>query len=225
MAIGKTNAVPATVKTKYILANTFDPDTVYYERVLTPYNPSVVEGTYAFVDKSYCGSIRTNSDSFYGNGGDGGVAHVFILEGKEPQQTTVGEWAWISNFKIWKKSFSNSILVNYGMDDGRNSSGPRMQFYNSMPNNLQVNYSGNDVLMSIFDSTIIENLRDFTDLCTVKISDLIMGTDFQNRAELLQLAHKSSMESWINELTSYRKVELTQETFVEYKYFIKTIDE
>ena len=225
MAIGKTNAVPAAVKTKYILANTFDPDTVYYERVLTPYNPSVVEGTYAFVDKSYCGSIRTNFDSFYGNGGDGGVAHIFILEGKEPQQTTVGEWAWISNFKIWKKSFSNSILVNYGMDNGRNNGGTRMAFYDEMPNNLQVNYNGNYVLMSIFDSTIIENLRDFTDLCTVKVSDLIMGTDFQNRSELLNLAGKTSIEAWINELTSYNEIELTQESFVAYKYYIKAIDE
>ena len=226
MAIGKTNAVPAAVKTKYILANTFDPDAVYYERVLTPYNPSVAEGTYAFVDKSYCGSIRVDSDRFYGGtGGDGDVSHTFIFEGKEPSQTTSGEWAWIGNFKIWKKSYSNSILTNYGMDNGRNNGGSRMYFYDSMPNNLQVSYSGKRVLMSIFDSTVINNLRDFTDLCTVKISDLIMGTDFQDRAELLHLAHKSSMESWINELTSYRKVELTQETFVEYKYFIKTIDE
>lgn len=224
MAVGKTNAVCGT-KTKYILANTFDPDTVYYERTLTPYNPSRIEGTYLFVDKSYCGSIRTNSDAFYGVGDDGGVAHAFILEGKEPSQTTVGEWAWISNFKIWKKSFSNSILVNYGMDNGSNNGGSRMSFYDDMPNNLQVNYSGNYNILSIFDSTIIENLRDFTDLCTVKVSDLIMGTDFQNRSELLNLAGKTSIEAWINELTSYNEIELTQESFVAYKYYIKAIDE
>lgn len=216
----------AAVKTKYVLAGTFDPDAVYYERVLTPHNPSVVEGTYAFVDKSYCGSIRVDFDRFYGgNGGDGDVSHTFILEGKEPSQTTSGEWAWIGNFKIWRKSYSPSVLINYGMDNGRNNGGPRMQFYDGMPNNLQVSYSGNYVLMSIFDSTIINNLREFTDLCTVKISDLIMGTDFQNRAELLQLENKTSIEDWVNELTSYRRIDLTQQDFVACKYFIKTIDE
>lgn len=216
----------AAVKTKYVLAGTFDPDAVYYERVLTPHNPSVVEGTYAFVDKSYCGSIRVDFDRFYGgNGGDGDVSHTFILEGKEPSQTTSGEWAWIGNFKIWRKSYSPSVLINYGMDNGRNNGGPRMQFYDGMPNNLQVSYSGNYVLMSIFDSTIINNLREFTDLCTVKISDLIMGTDFQNRAELLQLENKTSIEDWVNELTSYRRIDLTQQDFVACKYFIKTVDE
>lgn len=226
MVIGKTNATPAAVKTKYVLAGAFDPDAVYYERVLTPHNPSVVEGTYAFVDRSYCGSIRVESDRFYGGtGGDGDVSHTFILEGKESSQTTSGEWAWIGNFKIWKKSYSPSILVNYRMDNGSNNGGTRMQFYNSMPNNLQVSYSGNCVLMSIFDSTIINNLRDFTDLCTVKISDLIMGTDFQDRAELLQLENKTSVEDWVNELTSYRRINLTQQDFVACKYFIKTIDE
>lgn len=216
----------AAVKTKYVLAGTFDPDAVYYERVLTPHNPSVVEGTYAFVDKSYCGSIRVDFDRFYGgNGGDGDVSHTFILEGKEPSQTTSGEWAWIGNFKIWRKSYSPSVLINYGMDNGRNNGGPRMQFYDGMPNNLQVSYSGKYVLMSIFDSTIINNLREFTDLCTVKISDLIMGTDFQNRAELLQLENKTSIEDWVNELTSYRRIDLTQQDFVACKYFIKTIDE
>lgn len=216
----------AAAKTKYVLAGTFDPDAVYYERVLTPHNPSVVEGTYAFVDKSYCGSIRVDFDRFYGgNGGDGDVSHTFILEGKEPSQTTSGEWAWIGNFKIWRKSYSPSVLINYGMDNGRNNGGPRMQFYDGMPNNLQVSYSGNYVLMSIFDSTIINNLREFTDLCTVKISDLIMGTDFQNRAELLQLENKTSIEDWVNELTSYRRIDLTQQDFVACKYFIKTIDE
>ena len=219
-------AETAAVKTKYVLAGTFDPDAVYYERVLTPHNPSVVEGTYAFVDKSYCGSIRVDFDRFYGgSGGDGDVSHTFILEGKEPSQTTSGEWAWIGNFKIWRKSYSPSVLINYGMDNGRNNGGPRMQFYDSMPNNLQVSYSGNCVLMSIFDSTIINNLREFTDLCTVKISDLIMGTDFQNRAELLQLENKTSIEDWVNELTSYRRIDLTQQDFVACKYFIKTIDE
>ena len=91
MAVGKTNAV-CGIKTKYILANTFDPNETYYERILTPYNPSRVEGTYLFVDKSYCGSIRVNYDRFYGgSGGDGDVSHTFILEGKEPSQTTSGE--------------------------------------------------------------------------------------------------------------------------------------
>ena len=90
MAVGKTNAICGT-KTKYILANTFDPDETYYERILTPYNPSKVEGTYIFVDKAYCGSIRTHSNDFYGVGGDGGTSHIFILEGKESGQTTPGD--------------------------------------------------------------------------------------------------------------------------------------
>lgn len=228
MAQGKTNTCTGSgsssniIDYRYILAANYDSNTTYYERILTPYNPSRIEGTYLFVDKSYCGSIRSNFDSFYGgSGGDGDVSHTFILEGKEPMQTTSGEWAWIGNFKIWKKSFSNSILVNYGTDDGGNNGGTRMYFYDSMPNNLQVNYSGNYVLMSIFDSTIIENLRDFTDLCTVKISDLIMGTDFQNREELLELEGKESIGKWVEELTSYNKVNLTQDSFVPYKYFKK----
>lgn len=223
MAVGKTNAVSGT-KTKYILANTFDPDETYYERILTPYNPSRVEGTYLFVDKSYCGSIRTNSNRFYGNGGDGGVAHIFILEGKEPSQTTAGEWAWISNFKIWGLP-STSVMVNYGMDNGNNNGGTRMDFYNDMKSNLKVNYNSNYVLMSIFDSSILENLRDFTDLCTVKVSDYIMGTDFQNRAGLLALEGKTSIASWIEEITSYNEIELTSSTFVPFKYFKKILDE
>ncbi len=223
MAVGKTNAVSGT-KTKYILANTFDPDETYYERILTPYNPSRVEGTYLFVDKAYCGSIRTNYNRFYGNGGDGGVAHIFILEGKEPSQTTAGEWAWISNFKIWGLP-STSVMVNYGMDNGNNNGGTRMDFYNDMKSNLKVNYNSNYVLISIFDSSILENLRDFTDLCTVKVSDYIMGTDFQDRAGLLALEGKTSIASWIEEITSYNEIELTSSTFVPFKYFKKALDE
>lgn len=225
MAQGKTNTCNGSgsniVGYRYILAANYDSNTTYYERILTPYNPSRIEGTYLFVDKSYCGSIRTNSDAFYGVGDDGGVAHAFILEGKEPSQTTPGQWAWISNFKIWKKSYSNSILVNYRMDNGKNNGGTRMQFYNDMPNNLQVKYSGNYGILSISNSSVIGTLRDFTDLCTVKVSDSIMGTDFQNREELLELEGKESIESWIEELTSYNKVNLTESSFVPYKYFKK----
>ena len=111
------------------------------------------------------------------------------------------------------------------MDNGRNNGGPRMQFYNDMPNNLQVSYSGNYGILSIFDSTIINNLRDFTDLCTVKVSDYIMGTDFQDRAELLALEGKTSIASWIKEITSYNEVELTSSTFIPFKYFKKVLDE
>ena len=219
MAVGKTNAV-CGIKTKYILANTFDPDETYYERILTPYNPSKVEGTYLFVDKSYCGSIRTNSNVFYGVGGDGGTSHTFILEGKESGQTTPGDWAWISNFKVWGLP-STSIHANWGMDNGGNNGGSVLYFYSTMLNNLQVNYNNTPVLMSIFDSKIISNIRNFTDLCTVKVSDYIMGTDFQNREELLELEGKESIESWIEELTSYNKVNLTESSFVPYKYFKK----
>lgn len=222
MAIGKTNAISG-IKTKYILANTFDPDETYYERTLTPYNPSRVEGTYFFVDKSYCGSIRVDFDRFYGVGDDGGVAHAFILGGKEPSQTTSGEWSWISNFKIWKKSFSNSILVNYRMDNGSNNGGDWGYFYSSMPNNLQVNYLSRRCILSIFDVSAMGTLRDFIDLCTVKVSDYVMGTDFQTIEELLALVGKSSIESWINELTSYNEIELTSSTFVPFKYFKKAI--
>lgn len=223
MAIGKTNVV-CGAKTKYILANTFDPDETYYERTLTPYNPSRVEGTYLFVDKSYCGSIRTHSNDFYGVGGDGGVSHIFILEGKESGQTTPGDWAWISNFKVWGLP-STSIHANWGMDNGGNNGGPRLDFYSNMINNLRVNYKNSPALMSIFDSKIISNLRTFTDLCTVKVSDYIMGTDFQDRAELLALEGKTSIASWIKEITSYNEVELTSSTFIPFKYFKKVLDE
>lgn len=225
MAVGKTNAISGTAKIKYILANEFDANQTYYERILTPYNPSRIEGTYLFVDKSYCGSIRVNSDKFYGIGDDGGIAHAFILGGKEPSQTTSGEWSWISNFKVWKKSFSNSILVNYRMDNGGNNGGDWASFYSTMPNNFQISYSSKRCIMSIFDSSEIGTLRDFTDLCTVKVSDYIMGTDYQNIEELLSLVGKTSIETWINELTSYNEIELTQESFVAYKYYIKAIDE
>ena len=223
MAVGKTNAVCGT-KTKYILANTFDPDETYYERILTPYNPSKVEGTYIFVDKAYCGSIRTHSNDFYGVGGDGGTSHIFILEGKESGQTTPGDWAWISNFKVWGLP-STSIHVNWGMDNGGNNGGPRLDFYSNMINNLMVNYKNSPALMSIFDSKLISNLRTFTDLCTVKVSDYIMGTDFQNREELLALEGKTSIASWIKEITSYSEVELTSSMFVPFKYFKKVLDE
>ena len=54
-----------------------------------------------------------------------------------------------------------------------------------------------------------------------KFSDYIMGTDFQNREELLELEGKESIGKWIEELTSYNKVNLTQDSFVPYKYFKK----
>jgi hypothetical protein len=96
-----------------------------------------------------------------------------------------------------------------------------------MLDNLYINYENetSDVIMSIFDSNIIGNLRDFTDLCTVKVSDYIMGTDFQNREELLALEGKTSIASWIKEITSYNEVELTSSTFVPFKYFKKVLDE
>lgn len=224
MAQGKTNTCNGSgsniIGYRYILAANYDSNATYYERILTPYNPSRIEGTYFFVDKSYCGSIRTNFNAFYGVGGDGAVSRIFILEGKVPGQATPGEWAWISNFKVWKTP-STWINIWFGMDDGRDNTGDRLHFYSTMLNNLQVNYDSTPVLMSIFDSTIINNLRTFTDLCTVKVSDYIMGTDFQNREELLELEGKESIGSWIEELTSYNKVNLTESSFVPYKYFKK----
>ena len=111
------------------------------------------------------------------------------------------------------------------MDNGGNNGGPRLEFYSNMTNNLRVNYKNSPALMSIFDAKIISNLRTFTDLCTVKVSDYIMGTDFQDRAELLALEGKTSIASWIKEITSYNEVELTSSTFVPFKYFKKVLDE
>ena len=226
MAQGKTNTCTGSgsssniIDYRYILAANYDSNATYYERILTPYNPSRIEGTYIFVDKSYCGSIRTSSNDFYGVGGDGGDSRIFILEGKEPGQATSGNWAWISNFKVWGLP-STWVSTDYGMDNGDNNGGSVLYFYSNMLNNLEVNYDRTPVLMSIFDSSIINNLRDFTDLCTVKVSDLIMGTDFQNREEFLELEGKESIGKWVEELTSYNKVNLTQDSFVPYKYFKK----
>lgn len=224
MAQGKTNTCIGSgsniIGYRYILAANYDSDTTYYERNFQAYNPSVPEGTYIFIDKAYCGSIRTSSNVFYGVGGDGGVSHIFIFEGKESGQTTSGQWAWISNFKVWGTP-GTSIDVNWGMDNGGNNGGPRLAFYSDMINNLKINYKSSLALMSIFDSSIIKNLRDFTDLCTVKVSDYIMGTDFQNREELLELEGKESLESWVEELTFYNKVNLTESSFIPYKYFKK----
>lgn len=230
--VGTTNSKSSSVKYKYILATTWDSDETYYERILTPYNPSRVEGTYLFVDKAYAGPARGYWDSYYGDsqGGYGSTARIFILEGKESGQTTSGDWAWIGNFQLWGKRGGHTltdIIVNWGMDNGRNNGGPRLFFYSNMLDNLYINYENenSDVIMSIFDSNIIGNLRDFTDLCTVKVSDLIMGTDFQNRQELLELEGHTSLREWVESLTSYNKIELTAETFVPYKYFKKTLDE
>ena len=226
MAQGKTNTCTGSgsssniIDYRYILAANYDSNATYYERILTPCNPSRIEGTYIFVDKSYCGSIRSSSNDFYGVGGDGGDSRIFILEGTESGQATSGDWTWMSNFKVWGLP-STSIHANWGMDRGGNNGGPRLDFYDNMKNNLQVNYENSHIIMSIFDSTIISNLRTFTDLCTVKVSDYIMGTDFQNREELLELEGKESIGKWIEKLTSYNKVNLTQDSFVPYKYFKK----
>lgn len=225
MAQGKTNTCTTgsgsnIIGYRYILAANWDSNATYYKRNIQAYNPGRIEGTYIFIDKAYCGSIRTHSNDFYGVGGDGGTSHTFILEGKESGQTTPGDWAWISNFKVWGLP-STSIHANWGMDNGGNNGGPRLEFYSNMINNLRVNYKNSPALMSIFNSKIISNLRTFTDLCMVKVSDYIMGTDFQNREELLELEGKESIESWIEELTSYNKVNLTESSFVPCKYFKK----
>lgn len=228
MAQGKTNTCTGSgsniIGYRYILAANYDSDATYYERNFQAYNPSVPEGTYIFIDKAYAGTVRENWTTYFGKGNYSATERVFILEGKEPGQTTSGNWAYISNFQLWGKNSGyvlQNILVNYGMDNGKNNGGQRMTFYSDMINNLYINYKTSTALMCIFDSSVIGTLRDFTDLCTVKVSDYIMGTDFQNREELLELEGKESLESWVEELTFYNKVNLTESSFIPYKYFKK----
>jgi hypothetical protein len=79
--------------------------------------------------------------------------------------------------------------------------------------------------MSVFDSSVVGNLIDFLSLASVKVSDKIMGVDYDTRAELLQLEGHSSITEWLDSITTYTKVTLTANTFETCKYFKKVLVE
>ena len=80
------------------------------------------------------------------------------------------------------------------MDSGDTNVGQCLDSYYDMPNVLRNAYEGeyNRSVLSIFDnsSSILGSLRLFTNLATVKVSDKIMGVDYNTREELLELENR-----------------------------------
>jgi hypothetical protein len=94
-----------------------------------------------------------------------------------------------------------------------------------MPDIFANSYEGiyNRSLISIYDSSVIGSLMTLLNLCAVKVSDKIMGVDYNTRAELLQMEGYSSITGWVEALSTYTKVNLTPSKFVAYKYFKKVL--
>lgn len=229
MAIGNTNAsiVGGNGKFKWVLEETFNPEETYYERSIEAINPSTLTGTYIFIDKTNIASARTSSyGTIYGNYSEGSASGTlcFRLEQQEDTGGGVAGPYWPC-YGIKVKNNTNWLYVYFRMDSGNTNIGQCLDTYYSMPDIFANSYEGiyNRSLISIYDSSVIGSLMTLLNLCAVKVSDKIMGVDYNTRAELLQMEGYSSITDWVEALSTYTKVNLTSSTFVAYKYFKKVL--
>lgn len=230
MATGTTNVVNAaggSGKFTWELAEQFSENEVYYERFVNQLDTTNPIGTYILLDKAYIGSLRTSSyGSIYGNYsiGSGSGTVCFRLEQRVNSGGGVKGPYW-DCYGIGIKNNTNWIYVYFKMDSGDTNVGQCLDSYYDMPNVLRNAYEGeyNRSVLSIFDnsSSILGSLRLFTNLATVKVSDKIMGVDYNTREELLELENRSSIKDWVDSLTTYSEIDLTSSTFIPYKYWIK----
>lgn len=229
MAIGNTNANigDGSGNFKWVLEETFNPEETYYERSVEATNPSTLTGTYIFIDKTNIASARTSSYGIiYGNYsiGSGSGTVCFRLEQQKDTGGGVAGPYWPC-YGIQVKSTTNQLYQYFRMDSGNTNVGQVFGTYSSMPDIFANNYEGayNRSLLSIFDSSVVGSLMTLLNLCAVKVSDKIMGVDYNTRAELLQMEGYSSITGWVEALSTYTKVNLTSSTFVAYKYFKKVL--
>lgn len=231
MMIGKTNArTSEPPKFRWVLETTFNPNETYYERTVTQTNPSVTTGTYILLDKTNIAPLRTSSyGNIYGNYsiGSGSGTVCFRLEQRRDTGSGVAGPFWpCYGFSV--KNNTTMIFVYFRMDSGSVNGNDAVHTYGAMPDVIMnTSYDGgyNRSLVSVFDSSVVNNLMDFLSLASVKVSDKIMGVDYDTRAELLQLEGHSSITEWLDSITTYTKVTLTANTFEACKYFKKVLVE
>lgn len=227
MAIGNTNASSGSgsARFKWVLEDKFNPEETYYERRIQATNPSVIEGTYILIDKTNIAPVRTSSYGIiYGNysEGSGSGTVCFRLEQQIDSGGGVRGPYWPC-YGIKVKNNTNWLYVYFRMDNGNTNIGQSLDTYYTMPDVFANRYEGeyNKSLLSIYDSSVIGSLMTLLNLCAVKVSNKIMGVDYNTREELLSQEGYSSITDWVNSLTSYNKINLTSSSFVSNKYFKK----
>lgn len=224
MATGSTNVVnTAEGKFTWELAEQFDENEVYYERLIDELDKTNLLGTYILVDKAYIAPLRSSGTAIYGNLSIGSATGslCFRLE-KQHEDLKVSEHFY-SCCAVTLEGNKAFIQVYYKEDSGNINNGSFLYTYFSMPAVLCNRYEGefNYSLLSIYDTSILNNLITFVNLAAVKVSDKVMGVDYDTRAELLELENRTSVTDWINSLITYSKIDLTSSTFIPYKYWIK----
>ena len=231
MAIGNTNAGGSgTPNFRWELEKTFNPNETYYERSVEATNPSTLTGTYILLDKTNIAPLRTSSyGNIYGNYsiGSGSGTVCFRLEQRRATGGGVAGPLWpCYGFSV--KNNTTMIFVYFRMDSGSVNGNDALNTYGAMPDVIMnTSYDGeyNRSLVSVFDPSVVGNLMDFLNLASVKVSDRIMGVDYNTRNELLQLEGHSSITEWLDSITTYTKVTLTANTFEACKYFKKVLVE
>ena len=223
MATGSTNVVnTAEGKFTWELAEQFDENETYYERLVNQLDKTDPLGTYILFDKAYITPLRTSSSgNVYGNSGSGEVC--FRLEQRrDTGGGATGPFWNCYGFNV--KSITTMIFVYFRTDSGSVNGNDAVHTYGDMPDVIMnTNYDGeyNRSLISIFDSSVLGSLMTFVNLAAVKVSDKVMGVDYNTRAELLELENRTSIEDWVNSLITYSEIDLTSSTFIPYKYWIK----
>lgn len=226
MATGSTNVANSSGgegKFTWELAEQFDENETYYERLINELDKTNLLGTYILVDKSNIGSLKTSQTNIYGNLSIGSATGslCFRLEKQHEDPAVSGHF--YSCCAVVLEKNSNFIQVYYKEDSEKINNGGYLYTYFSMPNILYNGYEGeyNYSLLSIYDTSILNNFMTFVNLAAVKVSDKIMGVDYDTRTELLELENRTSIKDWINSLITYSEIDLTSSTFSPYKYWIK----
>lgn len=232
MAIGNTNANIGCGRGnfRWALETTFNPNETYYERTVAQTNPSITTGTYILLDKTNIAPLRTSSyGNIYGNYSAGSASGTVCFRFEQRRDTgggATGPFWHCYGFNI--KNNTTMVFLYFRMDSGSVNGNDAVHTYGSMPDVIMNNsYDGeyNRSLISVFDSSVVGNLMDFLSLASVKVSDKIMGIDYDTREELLQLEGHSSITEWLDSITTYTKVALTANTFEACKYFKKVLVE
>ena len=226
MATGSTNVVnTAEGKFTWELAEQFDENEVYYERLINQLDTTNPVGTYILLDKANIAPLRTSSyGNIYGNYSTGSASGTVCFRLEQQIDTGGGvKGPYWPCYAIGVKSITTSLYQYFRMDSGQTNVGQAFGTYSSMPDVLWNSYEGpyNKSLLSIFDSSILSNLMTFVNLAAVKVSDKVMGVDYDTREELLELENRTSVTDWINSLITYSEIDLTSSTFSPYKYWIK----
>ena len=229
MAIGSTNVANTSGgggKFTWELAEQFDENETYYERFVNQLDTTNPVGTYILLDKSYIAPLRTSSyGTIYGNysiGSNSGTVCFRFEQRNESGGGASGPYWNCYGFNI--KNNTTMIFLYFRMDSGSVNGNDAVHTYGTMPDVIMNNsYDGeyNRSLISIFDSSVVGNLMSFLKLASIKVSDKIMGVDYNTRQELLELENRSSIKDWVDSLTTYSEIDLTSSTFTPYKYWIK----